>query len=486
MDGAWVPYALDAERSAQVFHYRDATPLEMVEGTAASGSPGATDLSAYATSVRQSPGEASVTFSWHHQLDGTAQPAPGEVIEIKLDGESLWWGIIEAVNDYRHERGQRTLTVTARTRDQSPFWREARRVTDLYPTATPLAWIARQVAYSLSLTDAELALPVSSGYTVHSNTQLADLSAWEMLEQLFQPTGYQPFVDARGRLKVISRDTARPADIVLTEDRVISINGARNRSPVSAVRVKWLDPNLTYVAQQDQVLATATITAGFFQLEQNQDITFSDDGSQRAASTYMVVKQSANSGLIDFCDEDYEQLSLTTGRITVTTSIFAPLLAVQSLVELIVLARIPDGVVGAATTPLGRVLHAQAEVELLLVMMCLGTGMYEVRGTPYDYVHARNITEAYDCDAPEWMQHITEIENDFINTEEAAQAYAVRELLYQTRAASVYNVTLVDDARIEPGDILELPDGSRLYVTGYTRDLSRGAAATLDVDGFRV
>jgi hypothetical protein len=43
----------------------------------------------------------------------------------------------------------------------------------------------------------------------------------------------------------------------------------------------------------------------------------------------------------------------------------------------------------------------------------------------------------------------------------------------------------VDDLRIEPGDIIELHDGSRLYVTGYSRDLTRGASAELQVTGFR-
>ena len=55
------------------------------------------------------------------------------MIEIKLDGQRLWWGIIEAVNDYRLQPGVRSLTVVARSRDAFPVWREARRVTDIYP-----------------------------------------------------------------------------------------------------------------------------------------------------------------------------------------------------------------------------------------------------------------------------------------------------------------------------------------------------------------
>ena len=45
MDGSWAPSALDAERSAQVLYYADATPLTMVDGSAASASPGPVDLS---------------------------------------------------------------------------------------------------------------------------------------------------------------------------------------------------------------------------------------------------------------------------------------------------------------------------------------------------------------------------------------------------------------------------------------------------------
>jgi hypothetical protein len=137
------------------------------------------------------------------------------------------------------------------------------------------------------------------------------------------------------------------------------------------------------------------------------------------------------------------------------------------------------------TIPVGRRIQAAAELTVLLVMASIGTGMYEVWGTPYDFVHARNTTEAYDEVAPEWLGNEQEIENDFVMDESMAQAYAVRELIYQARSAASYTVSIVDDPRIEPGDILQLPDASRLYVTGYRRDLSPGAAAVLEIEGLR-
>lgn len=481
MDGTWTPAAIDSQRAAQVWLYADAEPLEMVSGSATGG----VDLSPFTTRVTHNADQASVSVSWHRELDGDAQPAPGQMLQIALDDEPLWWGVIDSINDYRLERGTRTLNITARTRDASPLWRDVSRVTDIYPTATPLAYIARQVGYSLGLTDAEMLLPDAGGYTVHSNTQLADLSGWEMLEQLYLPGGYAPFVDARGRLKTISRDVSRPADVVLTEDRIMSVSGARSRSPLTAVRVKWLNPALTYVAQQDQPLASATITAGFFVSVIHQDIYFSDDRRQRASGVYMVIKQSANAGLIPVCSEDWEQKTQTSGVITLENTYYAPVLAVAALVELQFLAATPDGVAATLTIPIGRILQAQAEATLLLAMMSIGTGTYEIRGTAYDYVHARNTSEAFDCDAPAWLQKIVEIENDFVMSEEAAQAFAVRELLYQARSATSYGLTIVDDPRIEPGDVVQLPDGERVIVTGYTRELTRGAPATLQIEGFR-
>jgi hypothetical protein len=141
---------------------------------------------------------------------------------------------------------------------------------------------------------------------------------------------------------------------------------------------------------------------------------------------------------------------------------------------------------GGPTYPSGKLVQGALELSVLLVMASIGTGMYEVHGTPYDYVHARNTAEAYASNTPAWVENIEEIENDFVATEQAAQAYAVRELIYRARAASSYGLTIVDDPRIEPGDIVQLPDGSKVYVTDYHRDLSPGAPAVLDLQGFQV
>jgi hypothetical protein len=483
MDTAWAPYAKDAKRSVQLLHHATSTPLQMVQGTGSG-----VDLSRFMTNCRQSAQEVSFGLAWHRELYGAAQPKPGEIIEVKLDGKRLWWGVIESLNDYRLQSGTRTLSITARSRDASPYWREVRRVTDLYPVSTPLIAIVVDIATTLGLDAIEMLLPGSSSYTSLSNTQLADLPAWEMLTRLLLPSGAQPFVDAHGRLKTISRDCARPSDIVFDDEQIIAVSGARSAPPVTTVRVKWIDPLLTKVEQQDKELASATITAGFFQSKQEQDVKFSEDGSQRAGNTYLVVKQSANSGLLAVCDEDYAQLTQTGGRITLTTKSWVPTLVFVLMADMLASSALPDLAppFGGPTLPTGKIVHGLDEIGILLIMASIGTGVYSIMGTPYDFVHGRNVSEAYSTSSQSWLGNEVEIESDFVSYEQEAQAFAVRELIYQSRAASSFGAQVVDDPRIEPGDIVAFPDGTRLYVTGYSRDLTHGAAATLALEGFQV
>lgn len=484
MDVTWAPYPLDSVRATTVFVHA-ASPLDVLQGAALEP----LEITRYCTSIRQSPSEVSVGLAWHDELYGTNQPQYGQVLEVRLEGRSFWIGIIQAINDFRLASGQKSMTIVARSRDASPLWRETRRLTDIYPVSTPLDYIARQICYGIGLTDYEIGNLNVPGYTVHSNTQLADLPPWQMLTVLMQPSGLEPYIDARGRLKAISRDITRAADVELADNtRLLNVNGSKSRSPVTEVKVKWLDPNLTEVSQQDRILDKATMTAGFFKLKLERDVTFSQDGTQRARSTHMVVRQSANSGLLPVCSEEYSQKSVATGQIVLRTSAWVPGLATAAIAAKLIAHKIPDGVAafgGGVTIPMGRLVEGAADVVIMLTMMSIGTGVYEIWGTPYDMVHARNTTTAYGKAVKDWEINVSEIENDFVMNQAQSEGFATRELIYSYRAASSYNVTIVDDPRIERGDIISLKDGSRIYVTDYSRDLSHGSPATLDISGFR-
>lgn len=481
MDSDWSPIALDSKREVTVFLH-DATPLEVLQESSTG-----VDITRHVESGRQSAKECSLTLRWHHELTGVDEPTIDQVIEVRLSDQQLWVGVLQTIDDYRTESGERSMRVVARSRDATPLWRNTRRVTPIYPLATSVSYIAEQVALAIGLDAAEISLPDVGIYTVHSNTQLADLTPWQMLTTLLQPAGLEPFVTARGRLGAISRDTQRPADIVIADERrLLRIGGSKGRPTISEVQVKWLDPLLTEVAQQTQILGQATITAGFFQVKQKKKITFSQDERQRARDTYLVVRQSANSGLLRVCKEEYAQTTQQAGEIRLTTHYWVPALATYAMFLKLQAHSTPDGVAGAATIPAGRLMEYAADATLFLTMMSIGTGQYEVWGTPFDYVHARNTTSAYNKATKPWAVNVAEIENDFVTNDAQAKSFAVRELIYEYRAASSWGLTIVDDPRIEPGDIIEMPEGERVYVTDYAREIKNGAPAVLDVQGFRV
>lgn len=479
----------DVLRSVQLLHFKAATTswAQLIAGTATSYQ----DLSDYVESATQDEASLNVGLVFYKELYGVAQPAIGDLVQVRLDDQPLFNGQIEDLAEYRESRGDRSLSLTVRSRDSNPLWRQTRWVGDVYPAGSELAVMARDVLKAIGLSNGEIrGLSTLGITTVHGDTQLADLPAWDMLTELLLTAGLEPRVDSLGKFIPLSRDVTRVADLVLTQDQVLSISGSRNRLPVTHVILKWLDPQLSKSLQQSQIIARESITAGFFKLKQERELYWSDDRRQRADNTWMKVIASVNDGLLPVGDEDYEQKSEFSGQITVTTKVWVPTLATAAMAAMIAAAFMPDLVqVGpsgtGATIPVGRPYEAAGQVAFFLIIMSLGTGVYEIWGEPFDYVHETNTTEAYNDAVPEWMRLEETIDSDFVMNQGHSEQVAVRELLYRSLSATSWSVEIIDHPPLEPGDILQLPDGSRLYVTGFSRELTRGSAATLSVKGFR-
>jgi hypothetical protein len=138
------------------------------------------------------------------------------------------------------------------------------------------------------------------------------------------------------------------------------------------------------------------------------------------------------------------------------------------------------------TTPIGRVLVTAANIAVIAVMMSMGVGRYEIRGIPFDFVNAKNTTLAYADNVNDWAASEVEVDNDLIANEGHAQLISTEHLIWLGAASYAYGATIVDDPRIEVGDILEFEDGARLLVQSFSNDYTRGAKATMEINGFRV
>jgi len=451
------------------------------------------DLTPFVSQARHSAFECRVTMTW----DGTgmftaSQPKVGDSIRISEHSAILWIGFVDEINNFNEERGNRTISITARSRDGVGIWRKGRVATRRYPQGTLLNAVAEDVLRQLGLTENEFVIPLGGEAVPHSNVQFVEQQPWSILEKVGMAMGRWPYTNAKGQITFYDRRVDRIATIAMTQERVKRILGGKSRPAISRYRIKWLDRNLTEVVQAETSLDRTGITAGFYQLQQREIVSWSEDEKQRAKNTRMVIHQSVNDALLNIAEESYTQLDLFKGKILVVTDNWVPTLATIALAVMLILDWYPDLVVvvgfiasGGVTVPVGRVIRGLAEGILLLIMMSIGTGEYEIFGEPFDFVHTQNATIAFDNAAPNWMEAQQTDENDLIFDEPHAQQVAIRELLYRIASENSWDAQIIDDPRIEPGDIVELPDTSRVFVTDYERNLTRGSPATLTLKGFR-
>lgn len=482
---------LQSGGTVEVLLATSGTPYELATGAATTF-----DLNPYAANVRQGFADCTLDLVHDGELVGANRPRPGLPVQVRRDGGVLWSGIVESVSESVARGTTRRISVTARRRDGFPWWREVRRVTPLFSVGSDLGAIARYVAQALALEAAEYELPDLGVPLAHDSTQLADLNAWDMLEQLAQPAIAEPWVDARGVLKLISRDPRRPASLTLPWAHVVRLEGEKARPALTILKVKWLDPQLTKVSQQEQVLASETLMCGPFRWRSTREVHWSRDHSLRAENCRLEVKQSINDGglieVLPVGTESFKQTSPEGGEITVQYSAWNALIIPHELGALIAAHQLPEEVVSAGvggsighTLPWPKALAVgAAELVLFSTLFRQGQGIYDVKGMPYDFVHTVNETDAYDQNAEEWDERLEVIENDLVPSQAASEGLAVAELFYRSRASSRATLVIADDPRIERGDILGLPDGRRFYVLEGSRNLTRGEARLLELEGF--
>lgn len=515
MDGLWSAVPLDSLRDAKVFIHPTASFAEIRRGQATDG----VDVTNLVTQGSHSCFDATLSLAWNNELTGAKQPKPDQIIEIQLLQRGvyhpIWLGLIDAVSGYTVQRGERSLQLSAKTRDAYDGFRTTKRQTQLFPQMTDVGYIARKVAVAAGLLEEEVLLPMGTLSTAHTNTQLADMSAWDMITSCLLPMGLTPFMDSVGRLRAARRDIQSAAvDLDLVPERVVKVTASRARPPATRVRVRWRNPVLRKSIQQGRKLAELTATTGWWFPFLHKKMYFSEDRRQRAVNTRLEIVQSANTFKIPVCQEEYVQIAENRGELRLTNLQWTA--TTTGLILLWLTAHnTPDAIdtttpgvggyhthpvvavgTGVATspttpsifftTPTGRRLEGAKMAALMWIFMSIGTGQYEIWGQPYDWIHARNTTEAFNVKTPPWIDTASEIESDFVMNEQHAQTMAVRELIYLSSKANQWSVSIADDPRIEYGDILRFPDGSKMYVEDFRRTITRGDPAQLEVTGFLI
>jgi hypothetical protein len=119
-------------------------------------------------------------------------------------------------------------------------------------------------------------------------------------------------------------------------------------------------------------------------------------------------------------------------------------------------------------------------------MMSIGSGQYEIWGVPFDYAYLEKTTIAIEDGTPYWAENEREIKNDFIGTHDQADTIALTELIWEKSQTRSRRIVIEDDPSLEVGDIIGIPDGRKILVTGLSKKIKRGEVSSLIVDGFKV
>jgi hypothetical protein len=318
--------------------------------------------------------------------------------------------------------------------------------------------------------------------------QIVNISPWEGLTSLAQGGLLRLWFNGNGQLATYPLTVDRIPVLTLDNDRINSYTQPGTESEViNKVIVTYLDNFLTKVKGDRTSLGTANVTTGFFDKEIKLKVKYSDDGKQRAEDVELVVQNSINQNDLGI-SIGTEELIINNefgGELVITVDAFVTGLAVGGIAAIVSSAAIPDEVGLVFTIPVGRIIEAAGIVSVMVALMILGTGVYDVVGVPFDYAFLERRAIALIDNILFWEEHELEIRNEFISTAEHAHSLALQELLFEQSKLNPRNMVIQYDPRIEKGDILGIPGNLKFFVLGASRSLERGGSQATSLGGVR-
>jgi len=144
---------------------------------------------------------------------------------------------------------------------------------------------------------------------------------------------------------------------------------------------------------------------------------------------------------------------------------------------------------GGYTIPVGSIVQSILLSLLLYTLSIQSSGTYEIRGIPilpvFQEISAVMTAEG----TQDYLLNQKEIQNDWINTQEDLLDTAMIELLFEVAQGKPRHVELVDDLRLEIGDIIQIPLDTqplRLWIDSMRRVLGRESVPFLTLSGYLV
>ncbi len=378
-------------------------------------------------------------------------------------------------------KNQKLLTVKAVGREVGFLKREHTSINFVQSTLYSTMVEALAVG-GMGLSLDELNFPAIFGTTLtkHLSTQLALQPAIVSIAQVLFVDGQMPRFEGDGRLGftdgVITKAPVRTYDedkeLVSLERPLLDLDGTNK------VTVIGLEADMTEVAQEKQVLATASLTTGFFAQDETIMVWWSSDRTQQARDTEIRVLSSVK-GIAGVGSESYSEdvqsdgFSLG-GRIEIESG-FHPLIIVLIFTVYVAAAYFPNTSFagGGPVFRTGAIIQSAILAAFLFVISTMGRGNYEVVGVPIEFVFLEiRCTAQVAGLLPEDTVEI-EIENHLINDDAECEAAALRVLRREVARQNQRTFDAIHDLRLVPDDVFETANGRRYMIEKISRVLSR-------------
>lgn len=411
-------------------------------------------------------------------------------------------GLIQGSYSWLRQRGRTyTTQFSVFTRESNQAWRRRSITSKEFTIGTDWSVMFNQVAQEIMLMDQnEINIQAPWNVLFDKNVnQIVDISPWEGLTRLAEGNQSRLWFNGAGQLSTYPLTLDR-VNLTLSDDKVLTSyqQPGQNEELINKVIVTYLDNNLTKVTGAEQQLGTANITTGFFDFETKIPVFWSEDKKQRAENVRLIVKQSIsqNDLGISVGSERLDVADEFGGELVVTVDAFVSALATAGIAAILSSSFLEDksvsvdgnlgpGINYGFTIPVGRVTMAVGIIAVLLAMMILGTGIYEIVGVPFDYAFLEKQAIALLDGIKFWEEKELEIRNDFISTEEAAHQLALTNLLFEQSKGNPRNLIIANDPRIEKGDIIQLASGVKVFVENASRNIERGKEISMTLTGYK-
>jgi len=450
----------------------------------------------------------------------------GDARVDEADWVYTFTGLIHGQVGWVKQRDNLTLqsTVTVFPREAAHSMTKQLITSSQYTVGTELGVMLQDICSTfIGLTPYEYRIPQVLGLQLlHQTNQISQMAPWDAITAILQTVNRIPYFDGEGRLYDINTNLQRPPDRILPDYvRIYDYEfPEQNQDTVNKVVVTFIDSNLTEVDSPLQKLGDAQCTTGFFSMHEKLRCWWSQDHTQRAKNTYMKVIKSVNSGLLPVGSERYSEEDEFHGQIDVDIAVWVPMLAITLEITYAALALSPDmttptevecpGIgtflvqpspfggpveglitvnplaVGQWTISVGRIVQTACMIGIAIIMMSMSSCQYEVWGIPFTYAYLQEQSTAMQDN----LQYYDEVEEDitcnFLGSYAQADVVALTELIWQKSLSYPRRLQCDEDLALEVGDIVALPDGRELVITGMSKTLKRGEIPIVQIDGGKV